>query len=113
MSFGFPSFTMVGLPDASVRESRDRVRSAIESNELASRATMHDRGIDPRPRRRVVDRSHRDLAPRTASDQHHAVDDNRGRRLVGGIGDRRLREHADGTPLDPADTDTPHSAATA
>ena len=26
VSFGLPSFTMVGLPDASVRESRDRVR---------------------------------------------------------------------------------------
>ena len=31
-SFGFPSFTMVGLPDASVRESRDRVRSAIRNS---------------------------------------------------------------------------------
>src|SRR5215203_5712525 len=28
VSFGLPAFTMVGLPDASVRESRDRVRSA-------------------------------------------------------------------------------------
>ena len=32
VSFGFPSFTMVGLPDASVRESRDRVRSAIKNS---------------------------------------------------------------------------------
>ena len=31
VSFGFPHFTMVGLPDASVRESRDRVRSAIRN----------------------------------------------------------------------------------
>ncbi len=31
VSFGFPSFTMVGLPDPSVRESRDRVRSAIRN----------------------------------------------------------------------------------
>ena len=31
VSFGMPSFTMVGLPDASVRESRDRVRSAIRN----------------------------------------------------------------------------------
>ncbi|MES1255140.1 MAG: YifB family Mg chelatase-like AAA ATPase [Acidobacteriota bacterium] len=31
VSFGFPAFTMVGLPDASVRESRDRVRSAIRN----------------------------------------------------------------------------------
>ncbi len=28
VSFGMPMFTMVGLPDASVRESRDRVRAA-------------------------------------------------------------------------------------
>src|ERR1700756_4929393 len=32
VSFGFPSFTMGGLPDASVRESRDRVRSAIRNS---------------------------------------------------------------------------------
>lgn len=32
VSFGIPSFTMVGLPDASVRESRDRVRSAIRNS---------------------------------------------------------------------------------
>ena len=31
VSFGFPHFTMVGLPDATVRESRDRVRSAIRN----------------------------------------------------------------------------------
>jgi len=32
VSFGLPSFTMVGLPDASVRESRDRVKSAIRNS---------------------------------------------------------------------------------
>jgi magnesium chelatase family protein len=32
VAFGFPGFTMVGLPDASVRESRDRVRSAIRNS---------------------------------------------------------------------------------
>ena len=32
VSFGLPAFTMVGLPDASVRESRDRVRSAIRNS---------------------------------------------------------------------------------
>ena len=32
VSFGFPSFTMVGLPDASVRESRERVRLAIRNS---------------------------------------------------------------------------------
>ena len=32
VGYGFPSFTMVGLPDASVRESRDRVRSAIRNS---------------------------------------------------------------------------------
>jgi magnesium chelatase family protein len=34
VSFGLPVFTMVGLPDASVRESRDRVRSAIRNSGL-------------------------------------------------------------------------------
>jgi magnesium chelatase family protein len=32
LAFGLPGFTMVGLPDASVRESRDRVRSAIRNS---------------------------------------------------------------------------------
>jgi magnesium chelatase family protein len=32
LSRGLPIFTMVGLPDASVRESRDRVRSAIRNS---------------------------------------------------------------------------------
>ena len=32
VSFGFPQFNMVGLPDATVRESRDRVRSAIRNS---------------------------------------------------------------------------------
>jgi magnesium chelatase family protein len=32
VSFGLPNFTMVGLPDTSVRESRDRVRSAIRNS---------------------------------------------------------------------------------
>jgi magnesium chelatase family protein len=32
VSFGLPIFTMVGLPDASVRESRDRVRTAIRNS---------------------------------------------------------------------------------
>jgi magnesium chelatase family protein len=32
VSFGFPAFVMVGLPDTSVRESRDRVRSAIRNS---------------------------------------------------------------------------------
>jgi magnesium chelatase family protein len=31
VSFGLPMFTMVGLPDTSVRESRDRVRAAIRN----------------------------------------------------------------------------------
>ena len=32
MSFGLPAFSMVDLPDSSVRESRDRVRSAIQNS---------------------------------------------------------------------------------
>ena len=35
VSFGMPRFTMVGLPDASVRESRDRIRSAIRNSGFA------------------------------------------------------------------------------
>ena len=32
VSLGLPAFNMVGLPDASVRESRDRVKSAIRNS---------------------------------------------------------------------------------
>ena len=32
ISFGLPTFNMVGLPDSSVRESRYRVRSAIRNS---------------------------------------------------------------------------------
>jgi magnesium chelatase family protein len=32
VALGFPSFSMVGLPDVTVRESRDRVRSAIRNS---------------------------------------------------------------------------------
>jgi magnesium chelatase family protein len=32
VSYGLPNFTLVGLPDTSVRESRDRVRSAIRNS---------------------------------------------------------------------------------
>ncbi|MGZ0219594.1 MAG: magnesium chelatase domain-containing protein, partial [Acidimicrobiales bacterium] len=32
---GLPSFSIVGLPDATCREARDRVRAALESSELA------------------------------------------------------------------------------
>src|SRR5262249_54469452 len=32
VSYGLPCFTVVGLPDAIVRESRDRIRSAIRNS---------------------------------------------------------------------------------
>ena len=32
VAYGLPIFTMVGLPDASIRESRDRVRTAIRNS---------------------------------------------------------------------------------
>jgi magnesium chelatase family protein len=32
VSFGLPGFTMVGLPDPSVRESRDRIKSAVRNS---------------------------------------------------------------------------------
>ena len=32
ISFGLPGLTIVGLPDASVRESRDRIRSAVRNS---------------------------------------------------------------------------------
>lgn len=45
---GLPSFTLVGLPDTEVRESRDRVRAAIQTSglislRLDSRSIWHQR----------------------------------------------------------------------
>ena len=37
LSGGLPSFDIVGLPDAAVKESRERVRSAIKTAGLISR----------------------------------------------------------------------------
>jgi magnesium chelatase family protein len=34
VSAGLPAFTVVGLPDTAVRESRDRVRAAVLSSGL-------------------------------------------------------------------------------
>ena len=34
LSRGLPQFTVVGLPDAAVRESRERVRSAVKNADL-------------------------------------------------------------------------------
>ena len=44
VSAGLPAFTVVGLPDAAVRESRDRVRAALLSSGLpgpARRVTVN------------------------------------------------------------------------
>src|SRR3954454_22169201 len=37
---GLPSFTIVGLPDAAVKESRERVRSAIKNSNRATTRRM-------------------------------------------------------------------------
>jgi magnesium chelatase family protein len=50
VALGLPGFQMVGLPDASVRESRDRVRSAIRNS-----------GFDLKPRRITVNLSPADI----------------------------------------------------
>ena len=50
VSRGLPSFTMVGLPDAGIRESRDRIRSAIRNS-----------GFDFPPHRITVNLSPADL----------------------------------------------------
>ena len=38
---GLPSFTVVGLPDSAVQESRERVRSAIRNSNLATTRRLH------------------------------------------------------------------------
>src|SRR5215208_1119417 len=56
VSFGLPSFTMVGLPDTSVRESRERVRLAIRHS-----------GFDYPPHRITVSLSPADVRKAGAS----------------------------------------------
>jgi len=56
VSFGFPNFVMVGLPDASVRESRERVRLAIRNS-----------GFDYPPHRVTVSLSPADVRKAGAS----------------------------------------------
>ena len=56
VSFGLPSFAMVGLPDAGIRESRDRIRSAIRNS-----------GFEFPPHRITVNLSPADLRKEGAS----------------------------------------------
>ena len=55
VSRGFPTFQLVGLPDASIRESRDRVRAAMRNSRLrVSDLAHHDQ---PRAGRRAEGRA--------------------------------------------------------
>ena len=48
---GLPAFHIVGLPEAEVREARDRVRAALATSRLSfpqSRVTDHRIGVDAR-----------------------------------------------------------------
>ena len=58
VSFGLPTFSMVGLPDSSVRESRDRVRSTIRNSGFefpAHRVTINLAPADVRKRGTAFD----------------------------------------------------------
>ena len=72
VSFGLPSFTMVGLPDASVRESRDRVKQRDPQLRLRVSAAPRSRSTSrrptcARPARRSTCRSRSASSPRPAS----------------------------------------------
>lgn len=58
ISNGLPSFSIVGLPDAAVQESRERVRAAIRNSELTfplSRITVNLRPADIRKEGPLLD----------------------------------------------------------
>ena len=58
VSFGLPTFVLVGLPDSTVRESRDRVRSAIRNSGLTfpdHRVTVNLAPADVRKRGTAFD----------------------------------------------------------
>lgn len=50
---GLPAFNIVGLPDESIRESRDRVRAAIHSSEFRWPDTKITVNLAPSPRRKT------------------------------------------------------------
>jgi magnesium chelatase family protein len=52
MNFGIPGFSTVGLPDASVKESKDRVKSAINNSELEFPQKDHYKSFPCRPQKR-------------------------------------------------------------
>ena len=68
------------------------VARAIEADELAARAVVHDRGIDARARRRRVDVAHLELAPRARGLEHHAAHAHGGKRGILRARDRGARE---------------------
>jgi magnesium chelatase family protein len=47
ISRGLPSFTIVGLPDTAVQESRERVRAAIKNSGLAFPGTRLTVNLGP------------------------------------------------------------------
>ncbi len=65
------------------------MRGAIEADELAGHAAMDHGHLDPRPRRRRVDRRHLQFAPRAAAASTDAV--HHGRRRQPGTGGWRSR----------------------
>ncbi len=70
VSAGLPGFTVVGLPDAAVRESRDRVRAALLSSQFpwpSRRVTVNLAPSRYRFGKPTVRLPHRDVpAPATA-----------------------------------------------
>ena len=71
-----------------------RMARAIEADELATHAAVHDSRLDAGAGRRAVDGLHFELAPRAAVGEHDAANDRGGDRLVLRIRDRGARKDA-------------------
>ena len=101
VQFGLPGFAMVGLPDATVRESRDRVRSAIKNSGFAfpehritvnlAPADIRKAGSSVRARNRVGP-----AVPRTGAEAGH----DHGHRRVGRAVARRQHQRNPRRPGD-------------
>jgi len=70
----------------------DRVPGSVESNELPPRTVMYDSCLDPRARRRRVDRSDLHLTPGTRRIQNDAAHDRSRKGRVLWTSDGRLRK---------------------
>src|SRR6478609_6591051 len=77
------------------RRLEDSIARAIEADELATRAVVHDRRVDAGAWRSGIDVADLELAPRARSLEHHTAHPSGGKRGILWTGNRRAGEEHD------------------